>query len=163
VNFEDNNNVPKTGAMNLLIAEDHALTASLLANILSKDEAINVVAVVADGFGVLKAVDDVPVDVVLLDLSMPALDGLQTMPPLFRAHPDTKVLVLSGHSDCRFIQKSISLGARGYLTKRADVPELLEALRIVFAGGRYLDRTCVEALQFAEIPLTAETGAERLS
>jgi DNA-binding NarL/FixJ family response regulator len=149
--------------MNLLIAEDHSLTASLLANILSKDEAINVVGVVADGYGVLQAADASPVDVVLLDLSMPALDGLQTMPPLFSAHPDTKVLVLSGHSDCRFIQKSISLGARGYLTKRADVPELLNALRIVFAGGSYLDRTCIEALQFSELTANAETGAGRAS
>jgi len=132
--------------MNVLIAEDHAITAKLLARMLSRSEDINVVGVVSNGLGVLKMVAEKEVDIVLLDLSMPYLDGIQTMDRLFKDYPKIKVLVLSGHTESWMIEKSLKLGASGYLTKQVDTAEVIEALVTVQRGDNYLDETSLHAI-----------------
>lgn len=132
--------------MKILIAEDHGLTAKLLSSLLAQNDRIEIIGVVGDGQQVLRAVDRYLIDIVLLDLSMPVLDGLQTMKKLFEKTAEVKVLVLSGHSDSRFIEKSLSLGASGYVTKKVDTNELIQALITVHSGGNYLDKASLDAL-----------------
>lgn len=133
-------------SMNVLIAEDHSITAKLLARMLSRSENINVVGVVSNGLGVLKMVAEKPVDVILLDITMPYLDGMETMDQLFKNYPNIKVLVLSGHTESWVIEKSLKLGASGYLTKQVDTNEVLEAITSVYEGNNYLDEISLQAL-----------------
>ncbi len=133
-------------SMNLLIAEDHAITAKLLAKMLSRNEHINVVGVVSNGMGVIKMVAEKDVDVILLDIEMPYLDGLQTMDLLMKNHPNIKVLVLSGHTESWIIEKSLKLGASGYITKQVDTNEVIEALFAVYKGDSYLDETSLHSI-----------------
>lgn len=133
-------------SMNVLIAEDHAITAKLLAKMLSRSKSINVVGVVSNGMGVMKMVSEKPVDVILLDITMPYLDGMQTMDQLFKDYPNIKVLVLSGHTESWVIEKSLKLGASGYLTKQVDTNEVIEAITTVFSGENYLDETSLHAI-----------------
>lgn len=133
-------------SINLLIAEDHAITAKLLAKMLSKNDKINIVGIVSNGMGVIKMVAEKDVDVVLLDIEMPYLDGLQTMDLLFRNYPNVKVLVLSGHTESWIIEKSLKLGAAGYITKKVDTNEVIEALFAVYRGDNYLDETSLHSI-----------------
>jgi DNA-binding NarL/FixJ family response regulator len=133
-------------SMNVLIAEDHAITAKLLARMLSRSSNINVVGVVSNGMGVMKMVAEKPVDIILMDITMPYLDGMQTMDQLFKKHPKVKVLILSGHTESWVIEKSLKLGASGYLTKQVDTNEVIEAITTVYNGENYLDDTSLHAI-----------------
>lgn len=139
--------------INVLIAEDHSLTAKLLARMLSKKKNINVVATAADGNEVLSIVKDQHIDIILMDLSMPFLDGIQTMEQLFRENYNIKVIILSGHTEGRLIQKSVKTGASGYLTKTVDMNEIIEALVTVYEGGTYFDEISLESIQRSEVDL----------
>ena len=133
-------------SMNVLIAEDHAITAKLLARMLSRSANINVVGVVSNGMGVMKMAAEKDIDVVLLDITMPYLDGMQTMDQLFKSYPNIKVLILSGHTESWIIEKSLKLGASGYLTKQVDTNEVIEAITTVYNGENYLDDTSLHAI-----------------
>ncbi len=137
--------------INVLIAEDHSLTAKLLARMLSKKKNINVVATAADGNEVLSIVKDHHIDIILMDLSMPFLDGIQTMEQLFKENYNIKVIILSGHTEGKLIQKSVMTGASGYLTKTVDMNEIIEALVTVYEGGTYFDEISLESIQRSEI------------
>lgn len=136
--------------INVLIAEDHSLTAKLLARMLSKKKNINVVATAADGNEVLSIVRNQQVDIILMDLSMPFLDGIQTMELLFKENYNIKVIILSGHTEGKLIQKSVKTGASGYLTKTVDMNEIIEALVTVYEGGTYFDEISLETIQKSE-------------
>jgi two-component system, NarL family, nitrate/nitrite response regulator NarL len=136
--------------INVLIAEDHSLTAKLLARMLSKKKNINVVATAADGNEVLSIIRDQLVDIILMDLSMPFLDGIQTMELLFKENYNIKVIILSGHTEGKLIQKSVKTGASGYLTKTVDMNEIIEALVTVYEGGTYFDEISLETIQKSE-------------
>lgn len=133
-------------SMNVLIAEDHAITAKLLARMLSRSGNINVVGIVSNGMGVMKMAAEKDIDVVLLDITMPYLDGMQTMDQLFKLYPNIKVLILSGHTESWIIEKSLKLGASGYLTKQVDTNEVIEAITTVYNGENYLDSTSLHTL-----------------
>lgn len=139
-------NNPLAGTINLLIAEDHTLTARLLAAMLCKNSLINIVGVVFDGFGVIDNVSAGNVDVVLLDLLMPNMDGLEAMRLLSESNPAVKVVVLSGITDPDIIEKSLQLGAAGYLSKTADTDEIVDALASVQKGSSYLDKASMRSL-----------------
>lgn len=135
--------------INILIAEDHVLTAKLLARMLGKNKKINVVDIALNGKEVLDIVADKPIDLILMDLSMPLLDGIQTMDLLFKEHVNTKVIILSGHTEGKLIEKSVSSGASGYLTKTVDMDEIIEALVTVYEGGTYFDKISKESIEQA--------------
>jgi len=135
----------------VLIAEDHTLTAKLLARMLSRSERIEVIDVVYNGIGVLKVVQQKAVDVILLDITMPYLDGLQTMNKILTDNPNIKILILSGHTEGWIIEKSLKLGASGYLTKQVDVDEIVDAIIKVHSGENYLDDTSLHSIVVKEI------------
>ena len=94
---------------------------------------------------------DNPADVVVMDINMPGLDGLETLTMMAEKHPDVHVLVLSMHSEIRFIQAAIEEGATGYILKNADKDELCTAIRSVAKGEKYFSRevsnVLIEAMQ----------------
>ena len=136
--------------INILIAEDHVLTAKLLARMLGKNKRINVVDIALNGKEVLNIVAEHEIDLILMDLSMPLLDGIQTMDLLFKNHSKTKVIILSGHTEGKLIEKSVSSGASGYLTKTVDMDEIIEALVTVYEGGTYFDKISKESIDKTE-------------
>ncbi len=126
--------------MNILIAEDHSLTARLLESMLSSNKNINVVGVVSDGKSAIEMAAKQDVDVCLMDISMPQLDGINACEQLKKANPKTKVVILSGHTEKWVIEKSLEGGASGYLTKHADTKEVVKAVKMVFKGKNYFDK-----------------------
>lgn len=125
--------------MNVLIAEDHLLTAKLFASILSKEENFNIVGIAANGIEAVNAIKENIVDVLILDINMPFMDGFQVMESIKESSPNTKVLVLSAHTEAWIIKQSMRFSAAGYFVKNTNIDEIKNAVETVHAGKVYLD------------------------
>ncbi len=125
-------------AVRVVVADDHALIRQSIVKAISAEEGMEVVAEVADGLAALQAVTTHEPDLVVLDIAMPGKDGLAVAERLRADHPEVAVLLLSMHDDDASLQRAVSLGIKGFVSKSASVDELLEALRAVRDGGSYL-------------------------
>lgn len=120
----------------IILADDHELVARGLANLLAPHH--DVVAVVHSGAELLDCLQQLSAECVLLDLSMPEQSGLDVLPTLARRWPDLRVLMLTMHADRALADATMALGAAGYVTKDAGLPELLTAIERICEGGRFL-------------------------
>jgi len=130
----------------VLIVDDHALVAKLISQKIETHNFIKVVDIIYDGAKVIKRVGELPVDIVLLDINMPNVDGLEILTQLIKKFPLIKVVIISYHSEPWVIQKAIKGGASGYLTKSADCEELVDAIFKVANGDTYFCQTCYKNL-----------------
>ncbi|MGW3431313.1 response regulator transcription factor [Streptomyces melanosporofaciens] len=126
-------------SLKVIVADDQATVREPLAAVLDMTEDIDVVAAAADGTEVLAAVAATPVDVVLMDLRMPVMDGTEATRRLSEEHPGTAVVVLTTFADDDSILNALSAGARGYLTKNAGRQDIVRAIRAAAAGQSVLD------------------------
>ncbi|MAE95301.1 MAG: hypothetical protein CL910_11625 [Deltaproteobacteria bacterium] len=125
---------PLIGAV---IADDHAVVREGLRRLLEAEGDIEVFSEASDGREVLEEVAKHQPEVVILDISMPKLGGLETLERLRSAHPAVKVILLSVHGDRPYIQSAVNLGADGYVLKNGRVGEVVSAVRAVTRGGSY--------------------------
>ncbi|MBL7945228.1 MAG: response regulator transcription factor [Flavobacteriales bacterium] len=121
----------------LALADDQNLFRKGMSMLLRELEGMEVTLECANGKDLLKAIAVVPVDIVLLDLEMPVMDGVETMKRMRTDHPEVKVVVLSMHSEEKFIVHLMELGANGYLLKTAEAAEVETAIRSVAESGYY--------------------------
>ena len=120
----------------LLLVEDHALVGQGLRALLERD--FEVLGPIREGTAVPEAVARARPDVLLLDLSLPGRNGLDLIPDVRRASPDTRILVVTMHADYLLARSAFALGALGFMPKDCDVDELKTAITEVLAGRRYL-------------------------
>jgi DNA-binding NarL/FixJ family response regulator len=125
----------------ILIADDHAMIRDGLASILAADPRIEVAGMAADGREALRLAQELRPDLVLMDIAMPELNGLEALRELQRRSPETRVLILSMFSTLEHVQQAFNAGASGYLLKESAGVELREAIEQVHAGRRYLSRS----------------------
>jgi len=127
--------------LRILVADDHGIVRSGLMMLLERQDGIHVVAEAEDGVAAVEAAIREHPDVAILDVSMPRKTGLQAAREI-RAHcPDTRVLLLSMHDDERYVYDAVKAGASGYVLKRQADVELIDAVRAVAGGGRFLSAT----------------------
>ena len=117
--------------MNILLADDHRILRTGLKLLLASQDDCHVVAEASNGQEVLERLEDTPVDVVLLDLSMPVMNGIDCLREIRRRHYDVKVLVLTMYSEQQYIKEVMMQGANGYLCKDTLDSELFQALHTV--------------------------------
>lgn len=122
----------------VLLVEDHGLVRAGIRALLRSFEGIDVVAEVSNGRDALQLVKDHQPDVVLMDVSMPGLNGLQATARITKESPTARVLMLSIHANEEYVRQALEAGAAGYLLKGADVSELVVAIRSVARGEVYL-------------------------
>ena len=118
----------------------------LLSRMLSNNEGINVCGIASNGQEVLAFIEKEKVDLVMLDIHMPYLDGMEVMDIIFHSHPGIKILVLSSDTNARLISKSLMLGASGYLSKIVSMEEIIEAVIKVSQGKKYLSLDIMKSL-----------------
>ena len=155
--------------ISVLVADDHGIVREGLRRLLEAEEDVEVVCEAGDGREVLDQVEKHQPDVVVLDITMPRLGGLETLERIRSKHPGVKVILLSVHGDPPFIQSAISLGADGYVLKNGRASEVVTAIRAVTKGGSYFSpavaREIVEQLRSpkpaADEPFTLLSGRER--
>ena len=125
----------------VLIVDDHAVVRSGLRRVLDAESDIETVAEAADADrAVFEAIEHKP-DVVLLDVTMPGKSGIEGMPALLQAASETKVLMLSMQDDPHYLREAFEAGASGYVLKEAVDSEVVDAIRAVAAGERYVHPT----------------------
>jgi DNA-binding NarL/FixJ family response regulator len=130
----------------VLLADDHAILRAGLCRLIADAGDMEVVAQADDGRqAIAQALKHRP-DVAVVDISMPGLDGLEVIGRLREELPGMPVLVLTMHEEEQYVVRSLSAGAKGYLTKRSAPEQLVSAIRKVHSGGRYLEGQVAEAL-----------------
>ncbi|OIP91186.1 MAG: DNA-binding response regulator [Syntrophobacteraceae bacterium CG2_30_61_12] len=122
----------------IFIAEDHTILREGLRALLSSQPDLQVIGEAADGLEAIRAVDQLAPDLVLMDLSMPRMNGLEAIAEIKRRCPSTKVLVLTVHRTEEYVLATFRAGANGYVLKDAGSDELEMAIRHVLAGSSYL-------------------------
>lgn len=132
--------------MRVLIADDHAIVRKGLRQIVAQEADIQIVGEAADAGELLKLVARVECDVVVLDIGMPGRSGLEALKDLRYARPGLPVLVLSMYPEEQLAVRMLRAGAAGYLTKEAAPELLVQALRRVRAGGRFVSENLGEQL-----------------
>ena len=122
----------------VIIADDHELVRSGLRSLLETEGTFRVVADVADGLAAAQAVDKYKPALLILDLNMPRMHGLEVLKHVRTSSPHTRVIVLSMHNDEPYVIEALRAGAAAYLLKGAESQEIVRALKEVLAGRRYL-------------------------
>jgi two-component system response regulator NreC len=122
----------------ILITDDHAVLRSGLRLLLDREDDLETVGEATTAEEALVAVADGGVDLVLLDVEMPGMGGLEGAAQLREAHPDLAILVLSMHSETDDVRRAFAAGANGYVLKTAADEQLVQAVRAVHSGERYL-------------------------
>jgi DNA-binding NarL/FixJ family response regulator len=130
----------------LLIADDHPIVRAGLRRIVEADRSMVVTAEASSGGEALAALKQSAADIVLLDVTMPGTSFTDTLSQIRDEHPTVKVLVLSVHPEDQWAMRALRSGASGYLTKDHSPEQLLDAVRRVFRGGRYVSPTLAERL-----------------
>jgi len=130
----------------VLLADDDALLRAGLAVVLDTVPDIEVVAEAADGLEVLERSRTHAPDVILMDVRMPGIDGIEATRRLVTTQPDTKILILTTFQHDEYVWGALSAGASGFLLKRASPERLIDAVRVVAAGDALLDPAVTRAL-----------------
>lgn len=153
----------------VLVADDHTLVRESLVGVLQADGDVQVVAQAADGVETVEQALATRPDIVIVDISMPRLNGIEVVRRLREALPETRVLVLTMHQEEEYVLHVVRAGAAGYLVKDSPAAELLAAVRSLHAGrahfGPRAAKTLAEQLQHPERavgdPYGALTARER--
>jgi DNA-binding NarL/FixJ family response regulator len=144
----------------VLITDDHAVFRSGLRALLEKEPSFEVVGEAGSGIETLRALDHLPVDVLLLDISMPGLPGARTAQEALRKRPNLAVVVLTMHEDEYYLQELLRIGVRGYVLKKSTGTELVHAIRAAYRGDSYIDPALAHLVisPYVGKPSTRELG-----
>ena len=136
-------NKPQSGGrrVRVLLADDHATVRYGLKLLIDAEPDMAVVAEAGDGEEAIRKAHEAKPDVVVMDISMPGMNGLNATRALKQAEPGPLVITLTRHTDEAYLQELLRAGASGYVLKRSAPTELLHAIRRVAAGGQYVDST----------------------
>jgi DNA-binding NarL/FixJ family response regulator len=125
-------------AIRILIADDHAVVADGLKHLIEAQGDLEVIATVGDGREAVRVAHELRPDVVLMDLSMPELNGADATRAIREREPQCRVIVLSMYAEREYVRRALRAGAAGYVVKRSAAKEVVDAIRAVHAGQRYL-------------------------
>jgi len=125
--------------MRVLVVDDHAILRDGIRSLLDRQDGITVVGEAANGVEALAQVEALAPDIVLMDLAMPEMDGLEATRAIKAAHPETRVLILTQHDNREFVIPLLQAGVSGYVLKRAGGREVVAAIRQVQEDGVFLE------------------------
>lgn len=140
---------PADRAIRVLIADDHAVVREGIRHVLAFEDGFEVVGEAANGAEAVDLAAALQPDVIVLDLTMPVLTGLQAATRILERVPDARILVLSIHDHEEYILQSVRAGAQGYLRKDSSPSELRGAIRVIHEGGTFFSAPVARALSSA--------------
>jgi len=151
----------------VLLAEDHTLVRKGLRALLDEAREIQVIGEASDGRDAVAKEEDKEPDVILMDISMPLLNGLEATRQIMGRNPDARIIILTVHSNEEYILQALRAGATGYLLKEAAPTDLIRAIKVVHLGDAFLSPSISRSLikdyvEKTEL-LTTETRYDRLS
>ncbi len=148
----------------VLLADDHKIVREGLRRIIEESGDMEVVAEASDGSEAIGQVMEIRPDVAVIDISMPGMDGLEVVSRLKDYAPEVPVLILTMHDEAQYVVRAVETGAMGYVTKQSAPEQLVDAVKKVCSGGRYLTEAASEALALRLVRGGRfKSGAESLS
>jgi two-component system invasion response regulator UvrY len=147
----------------LLIVDDHHLVRAGLRNIIDTAGGIEVVGEAESGEDAIRLNRELQPDVVLMDIGLPGLSGLETSERILQVRPSVRVIVLTAHAQPPFPARLLDMGAAGYLTKACDAEELVRAIRRVHDGERYIGSEIAQQLAMSLLPGTPRSPFQELT
>lgn len=131
---------------NVLLVDDHTLFRDGLARLLEMGDMCHVVGQASNGVEFLDLMETLSPDVVMLDIDMPVMGGIEAAEQAFKTNPDLKIITLSMHGDEDYYFKMVSLGVKGFLLKNSDIDEVTTAITTVMRGGSYFSQELLRTL-----------------
>ena len=130
----------------VLIADDHAVVRAGLRALITSEPSLELVGEATGGYETIELVTKTKPDILVLDISMPDLDGIAVTKKIISERPGVQILILTIHEDKALLREALKLGASGYILKRAAETELISAIQIVMRGDMYIDPSMVHTL-----------------
>ena len=132
-------------ALRILVVDDHEIVRRRLSSLLQKHQEFEVISEGSDGFQAVQKSKDLQPDVVVLDISMPGMSGLEAAPQIRRVAPDAEILFVSQHDTLSIVREALSTGARGYVLKSDAGTDLVNAVLAVSQQKKFLSRKLAHA------------------
>lgn len=124
--------------VNVLIADDHSMVREGLKQLIELEEDIDVIGQAGDGHQVINLVHELNPDVLLLDINMPVMNGLEVLEVLKNENSNTKILILTIHNEIEYLYKAVEIGVNGYVLKDSESDVLIKAIRSINKGESYI-------------------------
>ena len=148
----------------LVLVDDHALLADGIRSLLEDESDLEVIAHFPNGLAAVEQVPSLQPDLLLLDLDMPIMNGLEAAKLLRAKLPDLPIIILSMHAEKAIVQKAMREGVRGYLLKNSSQSEFINGIRAVLSGGKYYSALLTESLVAPErVPIAVDTSVKLLA
>ena len=147
--------------MRIVLAEDHKIVREGIKMLVNAQPDMEVVGEAGDGVAAVALTKQMAPDVLVMDISMPEQNGLKAAKKLKQICPDVKILTLTRHTDDGYLQQLIAAGANGYVLKQSAPDELINAIRVVAAGGAFLDPSLTEKVMGGYVSRTASKRGEQ--
>lgn len=132
--------------INVFVVDDHQIFLDGIVSLLEDEPNIRIAGTAHNGKQAIEKIKQIKTDVVLMDINMPEMDGIEASKQLKKTHPDIKILMLTMHSEPRFIKECLEIGAKGYVMKNISKDDLLKAIETVYNNKPYLDQETQEKL-----------------
>lgn len=146
----------------IILADDHILVREGFKSLLSRKKEFEVVGEAENGKELLDLIDNLSADILLVDISMPQLNGIEAIAQMKKINPNLKFIMLTMHQEAEYILKSIQAGANGYLLKNVEPDELENAIKTVAGGGKYFN-TIISNIMIENISKWPEQSKEEHS
>lgn len=149
--------------LNIILVDDHALVRNGIKRLLEDTKEVKVIAEADSGEDGVKLAIDLKPDIVLMDINMPGIGGIEACHRIIQRNPDQKIVILTVHTEQSFPKRLLEIGAKGYLTKECAIEEMLSAIKSVFAGGSYISSSIAQQLALSLIPGVGQNPVDSLS
>lgn len=139
----------------IIIADDHQIVLDGLVSIIHNDNEVEIIAMALNGTQVIELLQKNEVDIVVLDIEMPLMDGVETTRIIRKDYPNVKILILTMYNEIGFIRRIVEVGAHGYILKNKGKEELVSAIKTIYNGEEYfgeaVTKTMVSSMRVKDI------------
>ena len=149
--------------ISVLLTDDHALVRTGIRRLLEDSGEIKIVGEAESGEDCLKIIQELKPDVILMDVNMPGIGGVETCRRILQRDRKQKIIVLTVHSEKTFPKRMLEIGAKGYLTKECGVEEMITAIKQVYRGQSYIATSIAQQLALSLLPGNGENPIDKLS
>ena len=149
--------------INVLLTDDHELVRTGIRRLLEDTGQVQIVGEADCGEDSLKLAQSVKPDVILMDVNMPGIGGVETCRRILQRNPKQKIIVLTVHNERTFPKRLLEIGAKGYLTKECGVDEMVKAIKQVNSGGSYIASSIAQQLALSLLPGNDANPIDKLS
>ena len=149
--------------INVLLTDDHELVRTGIRRLLEDTGQVQIVGEAECGEDSLKLAQSLEPDVILMDVNMPGIGGVETCRRILQRNPRQKIIILTVHNERTFPKRLLEIGAKGYLTKECGVDEMVKAIKQVYAGGSYIASSIAQQLALSLLPGNDVNPIDKLS